>query len=431
MKYQDRLKQLSDKAVPLEKSLVGFLVTHPEQSIFLQEIVKPEDLLSELGRVYQLVIDAHVSGKRVITLLQDSDIKISDILTGDFFPSSEIKRIAEEIREIGTAYKVIKLLGESVQKIEPATYKKFLPDFHSDFLRATARGEREAFEIEDMYKNYEKTQQEYSEKIIRGQKIIGMETGFGLLDEVIDGLRSEHLWVVGGYTSSGKTFFLLNIAASLIKQGKQIVFYSIEMSKNDVISRMLGILSGINGSKIMRGILTEQEARKVGEARELLLKSGLRIFSDKHNLSDITLSMIEENMRRPVDCYMLDYLQLVTTSGKDSEYDSMRRAAKSFQETTKRVKAPMILLSQVSNEGAKNPEGAIMSFKGAGDIAAAADLAMHLHSGETNHTEMQAKMGRGEPVNITCAIKKNRHGRTGNLDLEFNSKTGIFNEWNV
>ena len=86
----------------------------------------------------------------------------------------------------------------------------------------------------------------------------------------------------------------------------------------------------------------------------------------------------------------------------------------------------MIVLSQISNEGARNSHDVVMSFKGSGTIASAADLAIEICIGEDDKNEWRRKMNEGEPVVMKWNIRKNRHGKVGYIDMEFNGRTGIF-----
>jgi replicative DNA helicase len=88
-----------------------------------------------------------------------------------------------------------------------------------------------------------------------------------------------------------------------------------------------------------------------------------------------------------------------------------------------------MVLSQISNEGAKNTENPVMSFKGSGAIAAAADLAIEIVNGEMDIQQLREKMNNGEVVRMKWQIRKNRHGRIGYIDMEFSGKTGIFTQF--
>lgn len=284
----------------------------------------------------------------------------------------------------------------------------------------------ELVEIEEVIRLFQEEQELYSQKKAEGKELIGYSTGYKKLDELADGLRSEHLWIVGGYTSAGKTFWSLNVVANLLKQGIPVSFYSLEMSKIDVFGRVIGILSGINSRKILKGLLNEEEKKKVENAKELVRKSGLRVHSEKNNLQEIMMSMNMEMITDKSKVFVLDYAQLITTTDA-SEYDTMRRLATELQSFCRKKKVPVILLSQVSNENAKSPESNIIGFKGSGALGASADVAIELISADDKDTRND-KIAKNEPLLIKLCVKKNRHGRIRNIINTFNGTCGLFTE---
>jgi replicative DNA helicase len=230
--------------------------------------------------------------------------------------------------------------------------------------------------------------------------------------------------VIGGYTNMGKTATSLNIASNVIKQGKRVVYYSLEMSKTDILSRLLGIMTKESGLAILKG--SKYDSGAVAGCMELISKSESSIYNEKTELSAIEGSMLEENLNKPVDLFIVDFLQLITLKGAKSEYESVSTAILELQQTAKKLKVPIIVLSQVSNEGAKYNNEVVMSFKGSGSIAAAADLAIEINIGETDKELWKIKMHKGEPVKMLWNVRKNRHGKVGSLEMAFDGRTGVF-----
>lgn len=284
----------------------------------------------------------------------------------------------------------------------------------------------EMVDVEEVIRLFHEEQDLYSQKQLEGKELIGYSTGYKKLDELADGLRAEHLWIVGGYTSAGKTFWSLNIVANLLRQGIPVSFYSLEMSKIDVFGRIIGILSGINSRKILKGLLSPEEKKKVEDAKNLIRKAGLRVHSEKNNLQEIMMSMNMEMITDKSKVFILDYAQLITTSDA-TEYDTMRRLATELQAFCRKKKVPVVLLSQVSNENAKSPESNIIGFKGSGALGASADVAIELIPNDDKDTRNQ-KIANHEPLSVKLCVKKNRHGRIRNIINEFDGSCGVFKE---
>lgn len=304
--------------------------------------------------------------------------------------------------------------------------RKEISDLWNELVSIVNGHETEQVDSDEVIRQFEAEQAVYEENRLAGRNLVGYSMGFPKLDDLADGLRSEHLWVVGGYTSAGKTFWALNVTANLLSQGIPVAFYSLEMSKVDVFGRIVGILSGINSRKIVKGGLNSQEEAIVGKAKETVRKSGLRVHSEKSNLQEIIMSMNMEMLTGKAKVFVIDYAQLVTTSDQ-SEYDTMRRLATELQAFCRKKKVPVILLSQVSNENAKNPENNIIGFKGSGALGASADVAIEIVP-NMDIQERNEAIAANRPVSVKLCVKKNRHGRIRNIVNRFTGLNGRFEE---
>lgn len=296
----------------------------------------------------------------------------------------------------------------------------------TSLLEISEGQDKEKVEIQDVMREYDAEQAIFTQKQKDGKAFIGYDIGFEKANELADGLRQGHLWILGAYTSGGKTFWSLNVVANLLKQGVPVAFYSLEMSKVDVFGRLLGILSGVNSRKILKGNLDVYEAQKVEEARKLIEKSGFRIHTEKNNLTEMMTSMNIEGLTGRAKVFVIDYAQLVTTNDS-SEYDTMRNLSTQLQSFCRKKNMPVILLSQVSNENAKDPNSSMIGFKGSGALGASADIAIEMVSDDSK-TDREEKIANKQPLNIKMCVKKNRHGAIRNISCEFNGTNGRFTE---
>jgi replicative DNA helicase len=354
--------------------------------------------------------------------LKDKNIELGDVLT--HWTGRPLEYVCRDIKSLNNFRKTYSVLETSLKEIKDADLDEFIPDLQRKLVSANAGQGFESSSADSIISEYKELQAYYKERFASGQKIIGVSTGYDKLDEIIDGLRQGHLWVIGGYTNMGKTATSLNIASNVIKQGKRVVYYSLEMSKTDILSRLLGIMTKESGLAILKG--SKYDFGAVAGCMELISKSESSIYNEKTELSAIEGSMLEENLNRPVDLFIVDFLQLITLKGAKSEYESVSTAILELQQTAKKLKVPIIVLSQVSNEGAKYNNEVVMSFKGSGSIAAAADLAIEINIGETDKELWKIKMHKGEPVKMLWNVRKNRHGKVGSLEMAFDGRTGVF-----
>lgn len=403
----------------IEQEIISRLLVSPEKTMEAAETLTLDDF-DFYKKEFGVILDAFINEENLITAFKKAKIRYSELLDVSTF--REPSKIAKDLKDLSNAQKIKKILEKYHDTIPEKDLDKFISKLQVELLNTVDINETEKTLVKDIIEDFILEVQEYKNK--PQGSLIGISTGYEKLDNIIDGLRPEHLWIIGAYTNMGKTFATLNIVANLIKQKKRVVIYSLEMSKNDVVARLLGILTNQNGLSIMKG----SNKQPTDEAVQKLIESNLSIVTNKTELSQITISMMEENLKNPVDLFVVDFIQLVTMDGAKSEYETTTETALQFQKFAKKLKKPIMVVSQISNDGAKNQNDMVMSFKGSGAIAAAADLAIEIRHAEENATEYKRKIQSGEPVNMKWLIMKNRHGKVGYIPLEFDGYTGIFKD---
>jgi replicative DNA helicase len=407
-----------------------------EQSILYRALNSSHDLsvlVSELQpedfKVYpqhaEVVFAAWQENFAPTTKLIAAGFKISELMEADDYMTS-MQKLCGQLKKQNTAKEVADFLTHYSKSVNSENVEEVAAEVQQKILQAVSHTAKEDADIQTTIDEFEAFRELYAQKKATGEKLLGLSTGFGKLDDIIDGLREGHLWIIGGYTNLGKTYAALNILTHLLKQGRRAVFYSLEMTRVDILARILGILTEINGNAITKGNVAPET---VAGALELVKKSQLGIFKDKSDISQIVLSIHEECARNKPALIVVDFLQLVQCKDARTEYEATTKAILELQKAAQRHRVPIIVLSQVSNESARSGDQQVMGFKGSGGIAAAADLAIELVSGEESITELRKKMNEGTPVLIKWHIKKNRHGRVGTIMMEFTGKYGIFAEY--
>ena len=266
------------------------------------------------------------------------------------------------------------------------------------------------------------------ERIKQGKKILGLSTGLGAIDRIVDGLRPGHLIVIGGYTSAGKTTLALNFIATAIREAGRCVVFSLEMTKPQIYRKIISIMANVPQDKQRLHDYTQSQQIRIDAAKNDYDIADIDIYGKKNQIDDIIVEMQKQNIARSVDVFMLDFLQLVQAFDNSSEYTAMSEAITKLQTVAKELDACVIVLSQISNEHAKSGGGSqMMGFKGSGSIAAAADLALELRRG-CDDDEWVKKQNAREDLPVTLAVKKNRHGNVGSIDLKYNSHIGLMEE---
>lgn len=409
-----------------EKKLIGALLFKPKLITKISTLLKDSDFRTE-GKAFEIIKAANLENRNLSDAISESGLYISDYLYSDIVSNQEIIQTAKEIKNISTAEKLKEVFTKYQETISSSNLKELLPEFQEKFYQITQIIRDEKTDIQNIIKDFESLQEEYEEKMKNGQQLIGISTGFSKLDEITEGIRPEHFIVIGGNTSSGKTFYAINLLVNILKQKKRAIFYSLEMSKIDIAGRILGVMTDMNSNAILKRALAEDNYKKALEAKAKLYDYKLAVYSQLHDIEDIIMSVMEESQREKVDVIFIDYLQLIGYRGMPKEYDVMRMVSTQLQDLCKRLKISIIALSQLSNEAIKSRNSELIGFKGAGNIAASADLAMELVPRD-NPDVRKEKFAKGEDITIKLDIKKNRHGRVGWTDLSFTGATGIFKE---
>jgi len=298
---------------------------------------------------------------------------------------------------------------------------------HATQLIGIDGGKKEESDITDAIQEFNETQEQFKAKLLDGTtSYIGIPTGFSKIDDIIDGLRPGHMHLIGGYTSAGKTQFMLNIIDNIISTTK-VTLFSLEMSRVDIIARLLGIRTGIGASKILRHEFSEQwELDEYEIAKKRLVDSGLKIYSQTNLLDDIIMSMTRDIVINKTKVFAIDYAQLVRTKS-NNEYEQISETAQRLQNFARENGVTIIILSQISNEHSKDQNRETMGFKGGGTLPASADLAIELVNVD-NREERAQKLMDKIPFSVNCIVRKNRHGRTGIINFDFSPWNGKFEQ---
>ncbi len=239
---------------------------------------------------------------------------------------------------------------------------------------------------------------------------IGEHSGFRFIQNAIGGLVPTFLYIVGAYTSAGKTAFMiqLTINALLKNENIRIAIYSTEMVSTHILLRMLANLSAIPSLQILKGDLSQEQSEILSNASKRIEKANIYIFDNIYTTDGIRKAC--EGVG-DLDVVFVDFIQ--NLEGQGGIYERMSKVAVELQQIAKELNTCVVAMSQVANEALREDSQAIL-YKGAGEIAAAADLGLWLSRNLNN------------PMDLKVAIRKNRHGITGKSELRYiNGYTAI------
>ena len=271
--------------------------------------------------------------------------------------------------------------------------------------------------------------------------IVGVPTGLRDLDDRLGGLHQSDLIIIAGRPSMGKTALATNIAFNaakkLLDENKKssIAFFSLEMSSEQLSTRILAEQSRITSHNIRRGKISDEEFDKFIETSKTI--SELPLFIDE--TPAISIAALSNRARRikrlhGLDMIVVDYIQLMraTINNKDGRVQEISEITQGLKAIAKELSIPVLALSQLSRaveqRDQKKPQ--LSDLRESGSIEQDADVVMFVYresyylekqeprAATVEHAEWQAKMN--EVSNLAeIIIGKQRHGPTGNIMLEF------------
>ncbi|HZR65370.1 MAG TPA: replicative DNA helicase [Terriglobales bacterium] len=422
--------------VEAERSILGAILLDNLSYNQAAEHLKPEDfLLDSHRRIYSRMIDLSEASHSI------------DLIT----LAEELARNGE-LETIGGAAYVSGLLDGVPDRPSIENYIKIVRD--KSLLRslihtataAIARASEQSDAAEEILNDTEAQIFQLSEKRIgrgfmgvqeiiresfgsadallqRGSRITGLETHYMDLDEKTSGLQKSDLIIIAARPSMGKTSFAMNIAENVsIEDGKTVAVFSLEMSKEALLQRMLCSVARVDAHKFRTGSLWQDDMRKIQLALEKLANAP--IFID--DTPGITISEMRAKARRllqskgALDLIVVDYLQLMSGGGKRYENRTQEVSAisRGLKALAKELQVPVVALSQLSrapeSRGSGDHRPQLADLRESGSIEQDADVVAFIFREEVYKPDDPELDGVAELI-----IRKQRNGPTGTVRLAF------------
>lgn len=248
------------------------------------------------------------------------------------------------------------------------------------------------------------------EKNMKNKNDYSLYTGMLDLDQLTCGLHNEELTIIGARPGMGKTTFALQIADYIAKKKIPVMFISLEMSEEQIITKLIAKETRINSTKMRLGTLTDQEAVKVYEAGAELEEKSLYITSNLRTIQQIEVEARKMKNKKNIGLIIIDYIQLIKSSQKfnlrEQEVADITRTLKLL---TLELKIPIIGLCQL-NRNVTRQEPMLSDLRESGAIEQDADNVIFIYQEE--ETDAAA------PV-VTIKLAKQRAGSTGKVNMVF------------
>ena len=246
-----------------------------------------------------------------------------------------------------------------------------------------------------------------------GKMLPGLPTGFGVLDDKMNGLNRSDLVLLAARPGMGKTSMALNLALNVARSsGQAVAVFSLEMSREQLVTRILSNQATVENQRLVTGNLREQDWVNIANAASVL--SGLDILIDDNPL--LTVADMNAKCRRidNLGLVVIDYLQLMASSGTkgysgESRQQVVSDISRMLKIMAKELQVPVLCLSQLSraNEKREDKRPMLSDLRESGAIEQDADIVMFLYRDDYYNEDSEKR-------NIAeCIIAKNRHGETG------------------
>lgn len=261
-----------------------------------------------------------------------------------------------------------------------------------------------------------------------GDALTGLSTGFRDLDEVTNGLQRSDLILVAARPSMGKTAFTLNIAQNVaIRQDKSVAFFSLEMSKEQLVGRILSSVSEVSSEKLRTGQLQTDDWTRLAKAMEVMGKAPLYI----DDTPGLTTQEMRSKLRRlkvehGLDLIIVDYVQLMqgrSSGNSDNRQQEISEISRNLKLIAREMNVPLIALSQLSGVESRTDKRPILSdLRESGSLEQDADIVAFLYR-DKYYNENSEK---GDITEVI--IRKHRNGALKTVELMFQGELTRFRD---
>jgi replicative DNA helicase len=259
-------------------------------------------------------------------------------------------------------------------------------------------------------------------------KLRGVPTGFKDMDDILAGFQKSDLFILAARPSMGKTALMLNFAHNIAVQSQQpVLFFSLEMSKEQLVDRLLSMESGVDAWALRTGNLTDTDFEKIGQAMGTLSEAPIYIDDTPSlTISDLRTKARREAHKRPLGLIVVDYLQLMSGGSRfgseGNRVQEISEISRGLKQVARELNVPVLVGSQLSRSvESRSPQiPQLADLRESGSIEQDADVVAFIYREEYYNPDTDRKK-------ITdILIKKHRNGPTGGVELYFDNEKQRF-----
>ncbi|MES2059558.1 MAG: replicative DNA helicase [Patescibacteria group bacterium] len=426
-----------------EMAVLGGIMLHTDAMHEVNDIITPSSYYAEKHKaIFETMMELSSRGEPIDLLTLSAKLKEKKLLekvggrayltelVQSIPPASNIRHYAEMVQKKYTLRRLI----DAAENISEMGF-----DENKDVLELLDRAEKQIFDISNSSSSSKfvalsATLDEAWERLDRLHKskdeLRGVSSGFRDLDNMLSGFQKSDLIILAARPSMGKTALALDIARNAaVQHGVPVGIFSLEMSSQQLVDRMLSADSMVNAWKLRTGKLSiEQDFDKIKNSMERLSKAPIYI-DDQPGNNILKMRSVARKLKieKGLGMIVVDYLQLMTPVGNYKSSDNMvnqvTEISRSLKQLARELEVPVIALSQLSRAveqrgGTGRPK--LSDLRDSGSIEQDADVVMFIHR-EDKYNENSDKKNIAQ-----IHIDKHRNGRVGSIELYFDEERTTF-----
>lgn len=424
-----------------EASLLGAILIDADAIVKIADIVRPDDFYEERHRrIYEAILSLYEKHSPIDVLTLSDQLKgtgFLDMAGGagylteltNFVPTAtHVEQYADIVSQKALRRRLIKASQDIVGLgyDEGRTLQELVEEAETKLFEVSQRHvKQDITSIETILsESFDRLDELHKDK----GKIRGVPTGFKDMDNILAGLQKSDLFILAARPSMGKTAFSLNLAHNVaVKSKEAVLFFSLEMSKEQLVDRMLSMESGVDAWALRTGNLTDADFEKIGHAMGTLSEAQIYIDDTPGiTVSDLRTKARREAHLRPIGLIVVDYLQLMSGGARfgseGNRVQEISEISRGLKGVARELNVPLIALSQLSrsveNRSPQIPQ--LADLRESGSIEQDADVVAFIYREEYYNPETDRK-------NLTdIFIKKHRNGPTGAVELYFDREKQRF-----
>nr|WP_027870593.1 replicative DNA helicase [[Eubacterium] cellulosolvens] len=425
------IKRILPHSEAAEQSVIGSMMMDKQAILTASEIVTREDFYQQqYGILFEAMVELYNAGKEVdpVTLqnhLREKKVpkEISDMeyvrdLLKVVPTSANIKHYAEIVAEKAALRRLIHAAEEVTNNcyMDDQPLEQLMEESEKKMFQVFQQ--KNATDFESIRSIVMKTLDTIEKASHTSGNVTGLATGFTDLDFKTSGMQPSDLILIAARPSMGKTAFVLNIAQYMaFHHGKHVAIFSLEMSKQQLVTRMMSMESHVGSQSLRNGNLKDDEWKQLIETAGVIGESNL-IIDDTPGITirEMRSKCRKYKLEHGLDIIMIDYLQLMSGSGgksSESRQQEISEISRSLKGLARELNVPVIALSQLSRAVESRPDHRPMlsDLRESGAIEQDADVVMFLYRDDYYHKDSENK-GICELI-----IAKQRNGPIGTVNL--------------